>query len=260
VPALDDEGRRLVEQYMNVATGAAWRYWRRAPAADVDELRAVACAALVQGVARFPDYQREHGYPLDDHRYLVAFLDRRVKGALYDWARGQDWLTRSQRQRVKLLEAAAEDAGPGADAAGLAAAAGLAEDEARDALAAQAAGPMHLDPLLLDDDVGRLRDQTEIIHLRDQAGDVESTVVVGSVLAAVTEVISSLPWPQLGLLVAVYLHGLPVREYAEAVGISKDEAHALHKSTVLEIHDVMLGAVSEGGCRCGRAGSCGCTA
>ncbi len=251
----------MVEEYRSLARGAAWSYWRRAPRADFDEVQAVALAGLCQAAERFPAYNAEHGYDPGDRRYLVAFLNRRVHGAILDWARSQDWVTRAQRRTVKLLEAAAEDAGPAASAAELAAAAGLAEDEARDALAAQAAGPVHLDPLLLDDDVGRLRDQVGNIHLRDQAGDVESTVVVGSILAAVTEVISGLPWEQLGLVFSVYLHGWSLKQYAEAAGLSKDEAHALHKSTVITVHDVMLAAVSEGGCGCGRRqGSCGCSA
>jgi DNA-directed RNA polymerase specialized sigma subunit len=133
---LDDAGRRLVEKYVNIAEGAAWSFWKRAPRAELDEVKGIAYAGLVQGVERFPRYQAEHGYPLDDHRYLVAFLNLRVRGAIGDWARSQDWMTRSQRGRLKRVE---EQCAPGATLAEQAEATGLTEAEIVDAQAAWAA-------------------------------------------------------------------------------------------------------------------------
>ena len=250
----------MVEEYRSLARGAAWSYWRRAPRADFDEVQAVALAGLCQAAERFPAYNAEHGYDPGDRRYLVAFLNRRVHGAILDWARSQDWVTRAQRRTIKILEAAAEDAWPGASAAEVAAAAGLAEDEALAALAAQAAGPMRLDDIAPGGEVAENRTASWTGSLADASGDVESKVVVGSILAAVAEVIMGLPWQQLGLLVSIYVEGRPLREYAEAAGIEPDQARRLHESVVLEIHDVMLSAASERGCGCGRRGSCGCTA
>ena len=106
---------------------------------------------------------------------------------------------------------------------------------------------------------GRLSGQTEIIHLRDQAADVEAAAVVDSILAAVVEVIMGLPWQQQALLAWVYLHDLPLRDFAEALGADLDQVHALRRAAVLEVHDVMLAMASEGGCGCGR-GSCQCGA
>lgn len=96
--------------------------------------------------------------------------------------------------------------------------------------------------------------------LADVSADVESAAVVSSILSAVVEVIMGLPWQQLGLLVSVYVEGQPLKQYAEAAGIEPDQARRLHQAVVLEIHEVMLGAVSEGGCGCGRRGSCQCSA
>jgi DNA-directed RNA polymerase specialized sigma subunit len=247
---LDDAGRALAEAHVNVATGAAWRFWRKAPRADADELRAIAYFALCQAVARFPDYQREHGYPLDDHRYLVAFIDRRVTGALLDWARGEDWVTRSQRTKAKIIEAAAENGADGT--AQLAEASGLTEDEVRQVQAAQAASP-----ICLDGDYGSSGGSGWAESLPDQSAEVESQAVVSSVLAAALRVIRGLPWQQQALLAWHYIEGGTLRAYAEAAGITPAQAVSLHHSAVLEVHDAMLAEAAEG-CGCGRQGSCAC--
>ena len=243
---LDDAGRALAERHVNVAAGAAWRFWRKAPRADADELRAIAYFALVQAVARFPDYQREHGYALDDHRYLVAFIDRRVTGALLDWARGEDWVTRAQRQVVKTVEAVAW---PGATLAELAGAAGLPEAEVRGAMAAAESKPAYLDQAL---------GESLAAGIADPAEDVDSRAVVRSVLAAAVRVIGALPWQQQTILAWHYLHGRSVKDYAAAAGISEEQAASLHQAAILEVHAAMLAEAADDGCACGRRGSCAC--
>jgi RNA polymerase sigma factor (sigma-70 family) len=243
---LDDAGRALAERYVNVASGAAWRYWRKAPRADIDELQAIAYAGLVQAVERFPDYQAEHGYALDDHRYLVAFIDRRVQGALLDWSRGEDWVTRSQRAKAKIIEAAAENGADGT--AQLAEASGLTEDEVREVLAAKAASPMHLDS------------HPDWAAGIPESADVESTAVAAGIMSAAVMVIRRLAWQQQAILAWYYLHGRSLRDYAREAGISPEQASSLHQAAILEVHAAMLAEADEDRCACRQQGSCGCCA
>jgi DNA-directed RNA polymerase specialized sigma subunit len=252
---LDEAGRRIVEQHVNVADGTAWDYWRRARhVTDLDELQAVARLGLVQAAERFPEYQREHGYPLDDHRYLVAFLSRRVHGALFDYGRSRDWLTREQRRKAKALEQAAV---PGGGTAELAEAAGMTLAEAEDALAAQAASPVHL-----GDEYGP--DGVELAwgeRLRDEAADVESAAAVGAVLSAAVRVIRGLPWPQQVVLARVYVRqeklAHVVGDVARALGVTEHRVGELHKAALWAVHGAMLAAASEG-CPCRRREACRC--
>ena len=233
---LDEAGRRLVEQYANVADAAAWRFWNKARRAELAEVKAVAFLGLCQAAERFPAYQAEHRYALDDHRYLVAFLSRRINGAIIDWARSRDWVTRSQRQRLKLLEECAPE---GASIAGQAEAAGLTEDEARDALAAEAARPVYLDDFREEG-----RDWAE--HIADPAADVESQVAADGILGAAERAARGLPWEQQALLIYRYFRGLPLEGIAEALGIEREHARRLHEAAILAVHAAMLGAASEG--------------
>jgi DNA-directed RNA polymerase specialized sigma subunit len=255
---LDDAGRALAERYINVASGAAWKYWRRAPRADVDELRAVANAALCQALERFPDYQREHGYALDDHRYLVAFIDRRVQGALLDWGRAQDWLTRSQRAKAKLLQDA--ELQGAASIAEAAEAAGLTEAEAHEVLAAKASAPVHLEGERRQV-TGLGPDTSWVDSIPDPDPTPESAVEVAGIMSAALGAIRGMSWPQQAILAWHYLRDGSLRDYAKAVGISEHEAAALHQSAILAVHEAMLGeAVEEAACPCGRNGSCRCCA
>jgi RNA polymerase sigma factor (sigma-70 family) len=235
---LDDAGRRLVEKYVNIAEGAAWTFWKRAPRAELDEVRAIAYAGLCQGVARFPDYQAEHGYALDDHRYLVAFLNLRVRGAIGDWARSQDWVTRSQRNRLKAIDAACPQGGTTAE---LAAAAGLTEEQVLDAQQAVAASPVAIDG-------SRDADATELDGwkggIADPAADVEGQVVVGGILGAALRAVRSLPGEQQLVLAMRYFHGLPLADVAEAFGITAGQVRELHEDAILRVHEAMLAAAS----------------
>jgi RNA polymerase sigma factor (sigma-70 family) len=248
---LDERGKSLVEEYASVARSIAWEYWRRAPKADVEELQAIALAALVQAADRFPEYQREHGYPLDDHRYLIAFLTRRMRGAILDYARAQDHVTRSQRQLLKSVEAHRL---AGASTPELAAAAGVTEREVTEAVAAGAAKPAYLEDALAMEPGG--------LNVPDPAADVESIVAVRAVLGAVARAVRGLPLEQQVIIVRCYVFGDDLQDIAAALGVTRDRAGQLHESAVLAIHTDMLSeAEAADGCACGCLnGTCGCSA
>jgi RNA polymerase sigma factor for flagellar operon FliA len=176
-----------------------------------------------------------------------------MRGSILDWARSQDWVSRSQRQVLKALEHAAR---PGASVAELAQAAGLPEDEARAALAAQASRPLYLDDAL---------DSAYWpggIHVPDPAADVESIVAVRAVLGAVARAVRGLPLEQQVIIVRCYVFGDDLRDIAAALGVTRDRAGQLHESAVLAIHTAMLSeAEAADGCACGCLnGTCGCSA
>jgi RNA polymerase sigma factor (sigma-70 family) len=247
---LDEAGHRMVIEHENLARSAAYGFWRKAPRADLDELRSIAYLGLVEAAERYPRYVEEHGYDPADGRFVVAYLSRRVHGSILDWARAQDWLTRSQRTILKIIEDVAR---PGASDAELAQASGIAEEKVRAAQAAAASKPLSF---------GMLDGEAEWApsSLPDPAADVESAAWVRAMLASVARTFAALATPQQCLVLRVYMHGQALAEAAEALGISKEEAGELHASAVLAVHDSMLAVAAEG-CPCGRdGGSCGCSA
>lgn len=152
---------------------------------------------------------------------------RRMRGAMLDYLRSQDWVTRSARTKAKALREAGQDRG--LSEAELARAAGMTVAEVRDTLAAVAARPVSIDA-----------------EPHDVAGadDVEGSAVVSEVLAAVMGVIDRLGETARLVLVLRYYHDMTVQDLAAALGVTEDEAVRLHQRAVLEIHSAMMKAVS----------------
>jgi RNA polymerase sigma factor for flagellar operon FliA len=252
---LDEAGRRLVEEHHAAATSAAWRYWQKAPKADLAELRGIARLALVEAAERYPRYCAEHGYDPACPDYIAAYLGRRVQGALLDHSRSVDWMTRSQRQRYKRLEAAQLEMPPGAGLAELAAAAGLTEAEAREVLAAGEARPasFHEAATAEEDGTGGAG------GVQDPAADVEGAVAVRAILGTATRALRELSRRQQVIIGLRYVANLDPPAIAAVLGVSADEVGELHDIAILTLHEAMINVAEEEGCGCD-GGSCGCGA
>lgn len=180
---------------------------------------------LAEGLASHNCSEKGHD-PAALH-YFRAFCLARMRGAMLDYLRAQDWVTRSERTRAKLLRAAGQDRG--LSDAQLAEATGMSLGEVRGALAAVAARPVSIDA-----------------EPHDVAGedDVEGQAVVSEVLSAVHGVIARRGEPVRTILVLRYYHNMTVSELAPCAGVSEEEAAQLCQEAVLEAHAAMMRAVA----------------
>src|SRR5215475_14838255 len=88
----------LVQEIIPQARSEAWRAFQKAPhALDREELESIALAGLVQAASMWPDYCDRNGY--DPARavdgYFHAYALRRMRGAILDYLRSVDWVTRN---------------------------------------------------------------------------------------------------------------------------------------------------------------------
>ena len=134
----------LVGEVMPQARAEAYKVWQRAPhALELDELHAIALKGLAEASARWQQYCHEKGHDPRAFEYFPAYCLARMRGAMLDNLRSQDWVTRSDRTRAKLIRDAGQDRG--ASEAELAAATGLTVAEVRSTLAAVSARPVSID-------------------------------------------------------------------------------------------------------------------
>ena len=217
-----------VADIMPQARGEAWKVWQRAPhALELDELHAIALTGLAQAAARWQTYCAQTQRDPHAYEYLPAYMLARMRGAMLDNLRAQDWVTRSDRTRAKAIREAGQDRG--ASEAELAAATGMTVAEVRAAVAAVAARPVSIDAEP---------------HDVPAEADVESQAVVSEVLGAVTAVTGKLP-PQTQVLMALrYYAGRSISEAAAVLGLDPAEAARRHTDAILKVHDEMLRAVS----------------
>lgn len=227
-----------------MAETLAWKFFRRLPGgADVDELRSIAFEALVRAAGRWVDpYCSARGYYPWDERdpsrpegHFGGYVAKTVNGALLDWARHQDHVSRSTRYKVKALRAAQDGGARGeAEAAAMA---GLTLEKAREVLGADAARPVSLDdhPDLNGAGYG---------GIADDGPDVESQAGLRETLAGFMAAFGGLD-PEVQVVLAMRYHReMEFGEVAEALRTSPERVIRLHDAGVCAIHSALLMAVS----------------
>jgi RNA polymerase sigma factor FliA len=237
---MDPEISALVVAMMPQAKSEAWKVFSAAPhALDLDDLTSLAYTGLMMAAARWPSYCSERGFhpgcgqvPCADPatcgtRYFAAYSLRRIRGAMLDAMRSQDWVTRSTRAKAKALREAGQDLGR--SEAELAEATGLSARQIRDTLAGVAGRPVSFDA-----------------ETHDVAGpgDTESQVAVSGVLALVQAAVDLLDAETQVIFALRFHRNLEFGKIAEMLRTSEERVRELHDAGVLVVHDVMLRAVT----------------
>lgn len=231
-PPLDPEIKARIDKmaadFMPQVRAEAWKIYQRAPhALDLDEMVSLGLLGLSQANAKWADYCWRRGFDPDRTEYFIAYVLRRVKGAMLDALRSQDWVTRSSRTKAKILRDAGQDLG--LDEETLARRAGMTVQEVRDTLAAVSARPVSLDAEP---------------HDLPAAVSTESQAVVSSVLQACMYQVTIRSPEHRAVVALVYYYGKSVAEAAEVIGITEDEAARLHQEVILAAHSAMVRAVT----------------
>ena len=238
---MNTEIEHLVEELVPQAKAEAWRRWQAAPQQlDLDELTSLAGTGLAMAGARWETYCAENkfdpgcgNWPCTDPgncatRYFAAYALRRMRGAMLDYMRSVDWVTRTDRSRAKALREAGQDLG--ATDTELEARTGLSAQQIRSTLAAVARRPVSMD--------------AEPVDVAD-SDDVESQVVVGSVQDAAVGALRRQRPEVVAVLVLHYHQGKDLRAIASLLGRTEAEIGDLHTEGVLAVHRAMLSAVTE---------------
>jgi RNA polymerase sigma factor for flagellar operon FliA len=229
-PEVQAEIDRLVADIIaqNTPRAEAWKRFSQAPhALELDELESLALSGLAHAAARWQEYCAQQGHDPHATRYFGAYAMQRMRGAMLDAMRSQDWVTRSARTRAKQLRDAGQD--QGRTTAELAAATGMTEAEVRETIALVSRKPVSID--------------AEPHDVADQV-DVEGQAVVSSVLEAAAGTMAGLPAAAQVILALRYYGGVPLPDAAGLAGVKEDEAIRLHNEAVLAVHDAMLKAVT----------------
>lgn len=221
---IDAEVTKLYPQ----ARSEAWKAYQRAPhVLELAELESLALFGLAQAARRWVPYCAENGHSPWAFNFFAAFCLRRMRGAMLDAMRSQDWVTRSERTRAKVLRDVSQSA-PMSESE-LASAAGMSLEEVRETMALVSARPVSMDAEPCD-----FADET----------DVESSALVSAALHAASCAISALDESQQELLVLKYYYGMSVAQAAETIGMRAADAPDAHAGAVSAVHSALLAAVS----------------
>lgn len=208
----------------------ARRAWQRAPhVLELGEMESQARLGLAQAAARWLPYCAEKGHDPWAFQFFRAFCLRRMRGAMLDHMRAQDWVTRADRARIKAVAGVSQ--GGLLSEEETAAGAGISVREMRTALAAAAARPVSMD--------------AEPCEVGDET-DVESSVMVSAALEAARRRVEALPAWQRELVVLRFWHGLSIPDAALVAGVTTQDAAAGVAVAAIAVREALASVLAPG--------------
>lgn len=218
----------LIENHVALVKSIAGRMASRLPAAvPLGDLIGAGSLGLVNAAER---YRSDTAVPFH------AYACQRIRGAILDFLRQQDWQTRSSRSRIRHLEEATgrleqELSRPPYEDE-LAASLDLSLDDVREIqLDAGSTSLVSLDSLSISGD----EKGGEIPFVPKAEADVESKLVRGELLALLCAALRNLPQKECVVLALYYYEDLVMREIGEALGMSEAGISLRHRSALARL-------------------------
>jgi RNA polymerase sigma factor FliA len=239
---IEDKYKSLVDNHIALAISIALGVYNTAPhALELEELKAIAFFGLCDAADRWPSYCEKKGYDPSATQYFTKYSSLRIRGAIYDRLRSNDWATRSLREKSRKINMANIKAdGVDLSNAELAEITGLTEKEVRDTLAGMSRAPVSLDSVVApwsDDSTPSAGG----VQLADSE-DTESTAAVNSLLGAFADAVEQLPFEQRLVVVLHYHQGLELKKAAALMGVTDTVVSSYHTAAVIQLLESLQAA------------------
>lgn len=221
-PKMTREQRDLIVANRGLAERIAHDFLASAPGLDIEELVAVAYQGLTSAAIAF---DASLGY---DDKHFAGYARLRIRGAIIQWQRDEDYLERYVRRDFKNLVRAGYQPGRAFDETDLSEKTGLSVKRIRTVIRAQSVDPTSIDAIPEASDT-----------IADPETSVETSVVLAAIQGSVAGVVKSLPMLQQVVLAMHYFEGKDHRQIAEAIGVSPQTVKVAHSEAVLLVHQAM---------------------
>lgn len=187
---------------------------------SLEDMEQIGMMALLESSRRYPG-ELDNGF--------ISFAGQRIRGAILDELRRQDWRPRPVRQQAHelndVVRRLSREMGREPSDLEVASALGLSAEDYRERLySTQAESMKSLDELLL---VGE--------HPADRGNDVEQLMLKQTLI----KVISKLNEREQLILSLYYHHELNLKEIAMALGLTETRICQLHKSAISQLKTIL---------------------
>lgn len=222
--------QRILEYYPLVRVIAGRMARRLPPSVEVDELVNIGVLGLIDALDRF---EAARGVP------LKSFAEIRIHGAMVDFLRGFDLLSRQDRMRVRQLEQVRSrlrrQLGREADRQETAAAMGLPAQTVDSLLARLGASSvLSLDAVDEDEGGASLHEQ-----LADGDPSAEQVWIEEETSEEVTAAIRALPEKERKVVEDIYFRGKPLRAIAVELGVTESRISQLRTQAMGRMQGVL---------------------
>gem|GEM_PF-23734 len=227
------EKERLVSQYVPLVKRIAWHLMTRLPASvDIDDLVQNGMLGLLDALGRFED-----GMGAQFETYAM----QRIRGAMLDGLRENDWLPRAVRKEMRRVEQVVHrlehEHGRPPSESELAAALGMSLADYQHLLQeARGHQILYLEDLAEDDDDFLEHLATETV--RDPLALLEES----DLREALSKAIANLPEREKLIMALYYEQDLNLREIGAVMGVTESRVCQLHAQAVARLRAALVGA------------------
>jgi len=226
------EKEQLVNQYAPLVKRIAYHLMAKLPASvEVDDLVQNGMIGLLDAIGRF-----EEGLGAQFETYAV----QRVRGAMLDGLRENDWLPRGLRKEMRRVEAAIQklehEQGRQPSETELAAALGMPlADYQKLLLDARGHQMVYLEDLFAEDEDYLDR------HVTGTSLDPLTIIEEANMRTALVAAISTLPDREKLMMALYYEQDLNLREIGEVMGVTESRVCQLHTQAVARLRASLVG-------------------
>lgn len=230
----------LIQNHLQLAKDIAYKEWRTAPhALSKDNLLSDANLGLVDAARRWESYCAQKQYDPSAVQYFKVFAGLRIRGAIRDQIRKDDWTTRTVRTKSRKLRDAGQD--EGATIEELAEKTNMTVSEINKVNVRMSQKPVSLEQLhsRLEDD----RDSSDRGLEISNAMDTESEVFVNTMSQFFVAKLKQLDYLQQLIIVMHYYVKMPLDEIGCELDLAHDKVLKLHTEAALSLRDTMAKSI-----------------
>lgn len=233
-PAIKPYLMEQIEKHVGLARSIGIRRYNTAThALDRDEMISVAYWGLCDAARRWEKYCEGKGFDNQALNYFTTYAWQRIKGAVEDFIRQQDWATRSLRDRSKKL---VEAGGEGATRQELSNRTGMPLQEIHEVIAGMNRAPVSLTAF---ESTGSNDDNISYYTELVSTDSVESTVEVNELLEVFGDAVAEMSGEAQVIIGLHYYKNMELKKIANVLDITEARASQIHTQACLQLLEVM---------------------
>lgn len=233
----------LILSHLHLADTIATKEWRTAThALKRDDMLSLAYWGLIDAAQKWPDYCKNNSYDPEAIQFFKIYASLRIRGAIRDHIRSEDWATRTTRSKSKKLKDAGQD--DGATLAELSERTGMSEAEINKVITKLAYRPVSLDAYTTNSDPFQDNPGRGNHELRDDI-DTEGTAFANDMQDVLVKRFKILT-PETQIVIALHYYSkIDLRTIAAELDLPESRVSQIHAAGVQSIRAALLDAATE---------------
>ena len=233
----------LILSHLHLADTIATKEWRTAThALKRDDMLSLAYWGLLDAAQKWPDYCKNNNYDPEAIQFFKVYASLRIRGAIRDHIRSEDWATRTTRSKSKKLKDAGQDDGATLDE--LSERTGMSVSEINKVINKLAYRPVSLDAYTTNNDPFQDSPGRGNHELKDDI-DTEGSAFANDMCRIFVSRFRVLSVEAQIVLALHYYSRMDLRSIAAELALSESKVSQIHAQGVQSIRESLIEAATE---------------